>query len=163
MIDLSRLGLASKPRQKNDQQGGQHVPGGTSRRLPGQLQRVADLRLVQLPCRRQDVPAQHARPSSPWLRPVMAQHTRRSAASLPARWSIQAHGTSFLVASSSHPRGHARFSTNVLATSSQHLLRGCYEETALVEFRLYGARHSLPWLRPIAAQHARHSTHRKLE
>jgi len=46
---------------ENDRQSGEHVPGGSSRRVHGQLQPVAGLRLVQLPRRRQDVPAQHSR------------------------------------------------------------------------------------------------------
>ena len=62
--EMFRLSVERKPWKKDDQQSGEHVPGGSSCGVPGQLQRVAGLRLVQLPRRGQDVPAQHAHDSS---------------------------------------------------------------------------------------------------
>ena len=53
--DLFRpAAVESKSWKKDGRQSGEHVPGGSSCGMHGQLQRVADLRLVQLPRRRQD-------------------------------------------------------------------------------------------------------------
>jgi len=52
------------------------------------------------------------------------------------------HESSFLVASSQHPRGHVRHVRHARSPRGSDILvtfamRGCYEETAPVEFRLY--------------------------
>ena len=41
--DMFRLGVASKSWKTDDQQGGEHVPGGASCQLHGQLQPVVGL------------------------------------------------------------------------------------------------------------------------
>jgi len=55
--------MVSKPWTENDEQRCERVPGGSSSAVHTELYSVAGLRLVQLPCRRQDVPAQHSRQS----------------------------------------------------------------------------------------------------
>jgi len=62
--DLSRLDVASTSWTKDDQQSGEHVPGGSSRAVHGQLHLLARLWLVQLPCCWQDVPVHHTRHSA---------------------------------------------------------------------------------------------------
>jgi len=59
-----RLAVGKSPRTEDDQQSGEHYPGGTSSAVHGQLYDVTDLWLVQLPSQRQHVRAQHTRHST---------------------------------------------------------------------------------------------------
>jgi len=107
-----RLAVACEARKKDDQQGGEHVPGGSSSAVHVQLQRVAGLRLVQLPRCRQDVPAQHA--------PAYAPST-----SLPTRSSL--HGqrmTQFAVAVTNHSSTHTTLRSSPTRSTSSTTSRG---------------------------------------